>query len=566
MSGVMTGRAAIFLCLFLGLLASPARAAFGNCADPSYRASFDERLEAVSYDCVERLRLTVPAEGGAAEVRLIHDRNAGWAAMPGIFAEFDRGLRAAAVALDQIGSFRLDDVTFLLIDGLPPRERGSEDFSDIAALAGSSGGECRVGIYLLGAGGRMENAAYVVVNELFHCVQEATLSDRQMASGSGGTGAGGDWWLEGSADWFAALALPELGPLPARIARFDSASPGTPLYEMAYEAVVFFLWLNDERGPSAVVPFLRQMADRPGAAAQRAAMARALSADEWLDFAETYLDGDIKHPHGTRLSVNPTAGESWRFRETGNVTIRLETFVIHRGWIEFECGRWRTSTDPDRYHAVRVGDGEWGGLPERIDTREAADRFRFAGMSAEASAASLALEADLDAGCEPCRGISETDACLVGAWRQSGGGPVEWMRSVMPGFEFPHAERTGGIMVLKSDGTYFTTPLSAGTTIVREDDGRVSKADGDVTVQASGRWSAADGKFNICQDTGSFQGRARLTIPGAGQHTMALPDPGSTGSLSLDYTCSAGGFRTSLMLSGFPRPMETQYSRVSVER
>src|SRR5690606_2673059 len=144
----------------------------------------------------------------------------------------------------------------------------------------------------------------------------------------------------------AALSLPEAAELVHRIARFDSISAETPLYDMAYEAVVFFLWLNDAEGPSSILPFLRQMASRPGASAQRAAMISALDEQTWLTFAERYIDRDIKHPQGTGLSFSPAEGDTWRYTETGTERIPLKPFVIHRGWIEFDCGKWATRAQP----------------------------------------------------------------------------------------------------------------------------------------------------------------------------------------------------------------------------
>ncbi|MBO9357635.1 hypothetical protein GG851_26890 [Bordetella petrii] len=188
--------------------AAPAHAAFGDCFDPSYRARFDPRLETIPHDCVERLRVDVSTDSGARRIRLVHDRDAGWALLPGVVNEFERGIRAAAEALQQIGSFDMDDVTVLLIDGLPPREGSSESFSDIAATAGASNHECHIGAYLLSPGGTVSYAAYVVAHEIFHCVQRASLTPAQNSTGGLGTGSGGDWWLEGSAEWFAALSLP----------------------------------------------------------------------------------------------------------------------------------------------------------------------------------------------------------------------------------------------------------------------------------------------------------------------------------------------------------------------
>lgn len=173
----------------------------------------------------------------------------------------------------------------------------------------------------------------------------------------------------------------------------------------------------------------------------------------------------------------------------------------------------------------------------------------------------IGFRADFAAAGE-CQGSSEIDSCLVGAWKQSGGGAVEWMRQVMPQMQIPHAEQRGGIIVLKPDGTYFTTPMTANTTIVLEDDGRVLKADGELVTEATGNWSASEGKLNLCQAGGSVAGSAKLTMPG-GQMTMPLPNPGTSGPMQMDYSCSGDSFETRLSMPGMPIPMKTTYSRVS---
>jgi hypothetical protein len=551
----------------LWLTSLSAQAGFPDCADPSYRAQFDPRLETIPYDCVERLRIDVPTGSGVSEMRLIHDRNAAWALSPGVVEEFERGLRASADALELIGPFRLDHVTVLLIDGLPPREGSSEDFSNIAAQAGASHSECRIGIYLLSAAGRMEHAASVVAHELFHCVQEATLSAAQMRSSGGGTGAGGDWWLEGSAEWFAALALPELGPLADRLARFDDVSDDTPLYEMAYEAVVFFLWLNDEKGPASIMPFLRGMAGSAGAGAQRSAMQGALGEDEWLTFAEAYIDRRIKHPHGTAISVNPSDGDTWRWTETRTQRIALQPFVIRRGWIEFDCGKWATGVRPDRSYAARSEGGSWGDLPDPIDTNAGDDaRFRFVGFAARSSDLTLRVRGDLEAGCQPCGGSAAIDACLVGTWQQTGGGPVEWMQRVMSRRFIAHGERRNVVTVYQSDGTYASAPLTVELTTHMETRRGVVRGDGHAVAQGAGRWSAEGGRLNVCQDRLRFHGTTTMTAPDGSRTTMPVPMPRGSGTVTMQYACSRTSLETTLTFPGIPQPMVTQYSRISRTR
>lgn len=546
-----------------------ARAQFGDCSDGDYLALFDERLQSTpfAYDCNERLRLTVMTDDGERAIRLIHDASADWAMVPGIVAEAERGLRAAAAALEQIGPFRMDPVTVLLIDGLPPRSPGGDGFSDIAAMTGHTpGGECRIGLWLLSAGGDPAHAAFALAHEFFHCVQLATLTPAQMATARGGTGSGGDWWIEGSAEWFAALAVADPGPLPERVETFNEISADVALYDMAYASVVFFLWLGEERGAAGILPFLRGMADNPSAAAQRAAMASAVSADDWLRFAQAYLDREIRHPHGTGLALEPSEGEDWAWDRTRTETIGLEPFVLKRGWLVFQCGRWGTDARPAAArHAVREEGGPWGGLPPQIEVEEGEPaRFRFAAMAAARERIDLRIEGRVEASCEPCAGSRAIDRCLVGAWRQTGGGAVEWMRRNMPpGLSIPNVNAGEQAMVLMEDGTYWTAPFSQELTILIEGRDGTTRADGRGVAQASGRWSAEGGRLNLCADSEAFSGRAVFTPPSGGRFTMPLAAPGPSGPMSYDYTCSAGSLETRLGFSGIPDPMVTQFSAMT---
>jgi hypothetical protein len=538
--------------------------AFGDCADASYRAQFDPRIEGTPYDCVERLRVEVSTEAGTRQMRLLHDRNGGWALASDALEGFERGVRGAQAALEQIGPFRMDNVTVLLIDGLPPRADDSDGFSNIAASTLASDGECRIAIYLLGPAGDATFAAYVAAHEIFHCVQEATLSPAQMSSGSGGTGAGGDWWIEGSADWFAALALAELGPLPEHIAGFDEVSADTPLYEMAYEAVVFFLWLNDDRGPASILPLLRGMPGRSGAGAQRNALESALSPDDWLRFAQAYIDGDIKHPHGTALSINPSDGDTWHWTETATENITLEPFVIRRGWVEFDCGEWATEVQPAEGYAVRPDGGSWGDLPASIDINNGdASRYRFVGIAAHSSDVDLSIEGEIEAGCQPCAGTDAIDACIVGTWQETGGGPIEWMKELLQRPTVVEGQRRNAITTFESDGTFGTALVTGELMMTAEaSDGEVH-SEGHATWQTTGRWSAEGGQLNQCPDTSRFQGEFTINAPDGTVFNSAVPTPQVSGPQTFDYTCSGSSLETSLTFPGIPTPMVTQYTRMS---
>lgn len=530
-------------------VALPARAAFGDCNSAEYRARFDERLAGVEYDCVERLRV----EAGGRQIRVMHDLLADWLVSDSEMAEFDRGVRAAADTIARLGGVEMDDVTILLADDLPPRDPGTGEISTAAAYTEmEDDDECRIVVYLAGPGSLPEYAAFVIAHEIFHCVQTANLTPAQMSTGSDGLGGGGDWWLEGSANWFAALALPDPGPFAEYVDEFDAASDETSLSRMAYGAVVFFLWLGAEDGPSGVLPFLRNMAGERSDAAQHAAMSSAMNQERWLDFAQAYLDRDIHHPHGVDLGLSPEEGETWTWAETRTQTVALEPFVLTRGRATFECGHWRTSVRPDAYRA-KADDGAWGRLPEEIDTQSGPDSFRIAAMNT--TRATLNLRGTMESGCGDCAGLTEIDACLIGSWQLVSGGSVEWMRSQgVPG----NFSRSNENMSLRRDGSFVTDPLDA-EYHVRRSDG--SRGDGQATAQAGGRWSAREGALNVCTDMQRFAGELTMTTPDGEQYTAALPDMGPS-TMQMSYSCSRTRLRTELPMPGYP-PIVSEYARTS---
>ncbi|HLS68002.1 MAG TPA: hypothetical protein VK035_01575 [Kiloniellales bacterium] len=548
------------LALSLAFMTMAAKADFGDCTETSYLLQFDDRLSGTDFTCEERLREPVMTEQGMRHIRLLHDLHAGWALSPGALTDYERGIHGAVAALAQIGPFRMDDVTVLLIDGFPPREEGDgEGFSNIAGNTGASDDECRIAVHLLASSTAITEAALVVAHEIFHCVQFATLSSAQMSSSGAGTGSGGDWWLEGSAEWFAALAVSDREVLARRVASFDGLSADTPLYELAYSASVFFFWLGKERGPTGILPFLRRMANSSAAPAQRRAMRAALDADEWLAFAQAYLDQDIAYPDGSMLPSSPSEGDSWRWSETRVEAVTLDPFVLHRGWIEFDCGRWRTRGDPAHAHEVRSTSGAWGALPERLDTQAGDEaRFRFAGLAARNATLTLRLTGDLETGCGSCGDLETTDTCIVGVWTQSGGGPIVWMQRELEGLEIPRGERRDVIEVFSSDGSFWTGELTADLTLEALD---ASKGGGEVRARSGGRWSAGEGRLNLCHDHVAVAGEITMTYPDGQSITGSVPTPVAPEVVTMGYSCTDSTLETRLSIPGVSTPMETQYRR-----
>lgn len=502
----------------------------------------------MEYDCVESFRVPVATRSGESVIRIIHDLNADWIADARTMAEFQRGVASSATAIASLGDIDLENVTILLADDLPPREGAEDEFSNIAALTETvRGTECKVTVYLLGPVSRPEYAAWVISHELFHCVQASNLTPGQLASPGGlGEGGGGNWWLEGSASWFAALAVADVGNTDSEVDQFDASSATTPLNRMAYEASPFFLWLGGVDSPAGVMRFLNGMAESADESAQRAAMVSALSQSRWLDFAQAYLDREIHHPHGTDIGFSPEDGPVWTWSGTRTQNVDLEPFVIARGTAGFDCGRWRTRVTPGSVYRAREEDGgDWSTLPEEINTTSGSGgAYRVAAINAGPSRVRLAINGTMEAGCGNCLGSREVAACVVGTWQLTGGGPAEWMRSQgMPG----NFSTSNQLVTYRRDGTFITSVMQGTADVTIRD----RTESGNMSAQAGGRWSTTPtGTLNVCADMQAF-----TSSRGGG--------PTGPGNLQMSYSCSGGTLTTTQPMPRGAPPMTSTYSRVA---
>jgi len=536
---------------------------FGDCADTAYVRQFDERLVGDGFGCTELDRLTVATEEGPRDIRVVQGFNADWAIDPAFPEQVRAGVRAFAEALPRLGGFRLEPVTVLLVDDLPPRHDyregiGEEDEPAHASSAGD--GECRVTVYPLVA---MDDAfiRFALAHELFHCVQFATVREKMASSTNRGT-AGGGWWIEGTADWFADLAVPGTGVLAGRASDFDADASSLPLHSRSYDAVVFFAWLGSARGPASVVPFLRAMAASAGEGSQEAAMRSALDSAGWKAFLATYLARDIRDSAGNVIVSPREDGPTWRFEDTRDERITARPFTIQRSTASLACGRWNLSVAPDG-DVIGLdrpfGGGSWGDLPAEIDASTAGDGDRDIGAMRIGSGDGITLAAGKMSGCGDCAGLRETDACLVGTWRMTGGGMEEALRARFPVPGLTRMELTPPDITYRADGSFSTGTASAEIDVRQPD----KDIDARGRVSASGRWSAAGGRLNTCTDVQNYTGRMDIRTPDrSGTVGVPGPPPGATGTMSMTYSCSRDMLTTTMDVPGIG-PVESTFARAS---
>lgn len=558
----MTHRLVLAILFSLAVsLPHPARADFGDCTDNAYLESFPDAPSALDLNCVELFNFAFSTPGGERRMRGIQDVSADWAFRPGAAAAVERGARLAADAFARLGDYRIDDVTLLILDDAHASFYSGDAASrEVLAVtdghhdaSGGREGECLITQFLLGRGGDPDELAVTVAHEIFHCLQFASLSLGQMRT----IGRGGDWWVEGTAEYFAALAVPESLEFTDRSAPFNAAvEESIALNAMGHESVIFFYWLHQARGPSGLMPFMRAMAEDGSASAQQAAMRAQLPDEEWLRFAEDYSDRAIGHPQGGALALNPPGGEVLSFDENETLEFPLAPFVIGLGSVEYQCGEWENTLRPERTNlAVQdLGGSSWDDYPEDVNTREPpSGNYRIVALHTESEEKSLSIETERTVVCEPCGGSDRVDACLVGTWFQSGGGAIEWMKA--QGIPITASHSGPRIITYRDDGVYGTEAFATGLTIRTED--MVGVGEGFLTVVA-GRWSADEGRMVICQDSGMLSGRVTVTSR-YGTGTMPISQPG-TGQLSLGYSCAESTLTTTVDFPGLS-PMVTHYTK-----
>lgn len=538
--------------------AQPSRAQFAECSD-RYISSFRSAGYGWSpgqVDCDELWRFEFATPDGPRWIRLIGDRTAGTARLPIGGVEIIRaGALRAANLMAQLGEFRIHNVTMMIG---PPSAPGEPEAGHAIAWTGSrdiqgEGEACHV-VLLLRPDFTAQDVKHTIGHELFHCIENASLSEQQWRTVAGN----GAWWGEGAAEEFGALVAGGVSGLYNRVPGFEGAvSARQPLYEMSYSAAIFFFWHYREHGLDALMPFLRQMTGSAGAAAQMTAMSAALPAEDWRHFAQAYDDRRIRHPSGAPLPFGePIEGEIWFIDETDTFERELRRFVIETGWADYGCGAWANEVNASSIEVRHDGGVDWGPWPASLDT-EGRDSLRIATMTSLADV-DLRLATDKREACRTCDVSRAIDSCVVGRWRQTGGGPLEYLRS--RGVPITMVAQDPLVLTMTNEGTFSTNAIRTSAQVVQQmPHGNTMNATGGGTSSpVLGRWSARGGILQGCIDSGGeLEGETLWPNPpeadmvsrmtGRGPYTGRTPWSGSAAGATggTPYTCSDTTLSTS---------------------
>jgi hypothetical protein len=533
------------------------RAQFVECT-PDYIASFavpEYGWNPGQIDCHEFWRFEFRTPTGPRWIRLIGSHDSARLLPAGGMEAIRSAADRSTDVMRGLGPYLVDDITMLLSR---PRSRPDEAQPHggyASAWTGRADGPefaaCNITL-LLGLNDGEVDIVQTVAHEIFHCIQEASLTAAQNQSAA----ALGEWWSEGSAEEFGAVVARSAGGRLNRVAPFEAeVARRTPLYEMSYEAAVFFFWRNQEYGLPALLPFLRQMAESGDAGSQMAAMARALPYEAWMEFAQAYDDRRIFAPGGGPLTFasQRVDGERWAVASDFSTHTRdLRPFVLELGWTAYQCGGWENSVN-SAIEVRREDDPNWAPWPRRLDTEERGNiRYRLAAMVSTSEDLEFNLEAEKRESCTGCLVTRAIDRCVVGTWEQTGGGPMDYIRNI----GIPQVTRDAmGKLVLSmsDDGTFVSRGVPIDYQIqIQGNDGDVITSDAFGDIQGTnGRWSAEGGEIAACFDGGGES--SATTVTTVRGHTMVIPHSGGgvagiNGAAS--YTCSDTTLTTSTPMSG----------------
>lgn len=524
-------RHAVLCILFLlTLLPATPALAFGNCLDPGYLERLVPPLAPQA--CDDPYYTSIRARSGTATLRVArlsavpHGPTSDW--LPQVQAAAER----IGLAMDALGAGRLpEEITLFLSDAAEV----SPDIGEVHAQARLRGGECLIQFYKTSTAVGTEEFIFVIAHEIFHCVQDQSWS-RATARGAD------RWWTEGSADYFAHLAVPERGLQAGMFYEFDRDSLTRSLTEMDYQNVVFFAWIGDTGGPAAVGAFLDQM--RPGN--QISVLQRLVPEDRWIAFVEAWLDGQVTLPGGQTIDPGPMATGVKEFAAPDQITLSARPYVIDRWGADFPEDQQFNLTQAvtgDGRLAMRKLDapGTWADPPARINTCGGAERhLLYLTTTTGLAEGRLNVDTRADAPAGAC--------CLIGAWSPTQetleGSALSMMENggakiAMQGMEFSCRHASGGWVLTFDEGGNGNLDFEANTTAcTMRGGGGAMQLDQSRSGQVDFGWEVLEeGKGRIRYNAVDLAMTITMHIAGRRQQSQGRDDGPPLRSSGFTFSC-----------------------------
>jgi hypothetical protein len=228
----------------LSLLSGKAQAFSFNCETPGYIEIFDARF--TPQPCDEIGQVTLRYSGQTSTIRFLrtasdsHGDDAYWLGLAQQLAD------RMGPAMTDMGGLSIQPYVSVMLSPATLEVRvGPDTLAAHAVTRPRQGDECQLTFYKLDREVSPEEFIYALSHEMFHCISYTTHP---------GIVYGDDvrWWIEGTAEYFAALVAPGVRTHQGWIDRFAQTSLTSRLIDMSYDAQVFFFGIANQSGPRGV--------------------------------------------------------------------------------------------------------------------------------------------------------------------------------------------------------------------------------------------------------------------------------------------------------------------------
>ncbi len=370
------------------IIAGEEAVAAATAADPErYREVASHWSPDFAFDAM--IRIEAPAGGEQAAARLR-------AALPHI----DMSL-SIAEAGPLIARHGTPAITLRLLD--TPAPDGEE------AWTGCDGRDCYVEFFPdFWRTASTDALAFTLAHEMFHIVQQLAFPAVDHCHAS--------WWIEGTAEWFANLAMPgkSFSAESGFIEGWDQESSGKRLIDTDYSALGFWFWAGEQFGQQ--FPLSLGAFGNHGLT-EVAAISDLLPQEDWADLVRVYLGGFLAYPDGRLALPRPDLGPE--LSGTDTVSLAGPAMSIQRARIALGPGLWRIRRDKAAAGVVVLVGNEVGlGFSDLAQDGDEVTRFfgcetggpvqiAAAGGSGRETSATVSIEAVDGGGC---------GSCLAGVW------------------------------------------------------------------------------------------------------------------------------------------------------
>lgn len=414
MKGVRNGLAGLGLLFCTSVAWAEACAPTSVAVDPEAAEAEAEAAER-AYEAMEA-EIARDREAGLYEVRYSHDS-------PTLESEIRIHAKAEQDDLARDVYLMLNRLEVALslagVTGFPERDRRPVNLHlldttvDTGNLGDSTcpGGRCEVNLYPeLWRDMSREALNFTLAHEMFHVVQEKVHPSVDRCEAT--------WWVEGTAEWFANLAVPGQDDSRVFLSSWDSAIRNLRLIDVEYPAVAFWFWAAELNGPTYPLEVARL---GEAALSEPAAIAGHMRAEEWSNLMFVHLSDALAFPDGRPAAIAPDPGPALE-EDGGLVSLSGPALSLQRGQVVLGPGLWTLTLDRASPGTVTLLGRESGAGFDELRPGEPVQRFFGCGEGG-----TLLFAAGLGSGGETsatlriaeAEGGGRCDACIHGTWEMT---------------------------------------------------------------------------------------------------------------------------------------------------